>query len=190
MNLWLRLLITWLRAFRREPVSVLDEFRSTHIVWPGDIDLFGHVNNGRYFTITDLDRMEILFRAGTWREMRKRGLYPVMAGETMQFRRPLKLFQRYEILSRPIGWDERHLYMEHRFHRDGLDLALAIVKIRTVGASRPSPAEVFRLTGETVPDVHMSEVLERWDLSTKEQWESRRPLAGDEIAEPVGAPCK
>ncbi len=167
MNLYLRVLWMFLWVRWRSKLSLLNEYRSQHIVWPTDLDLLGHMNNGRYFTVTDIVRVELLVRSGVWKAMRKRRLYPVIAAESIQFRKSLKPFRRYEIRTRLLGWDDRFFYVEHRFTRSGTDHALAVLKVAIVGASRPKPVEVLREVYPDLPPTRMPSVVEQWNRSTK-----------------------
>tara|TARA_A100001037_G_scaffold137597_1_gene124474 strand:+ start:202 stop:732 length:531 start_codon:yes stop_codon:yes gene_type:complete len=170
MNLYLRLLAMFLSVRWKGAVPPLAEFRSSHLVWPNDLDLLGHMNNGRYFTITDPVRIEMLIRAGVWAVLRRQGLHPVLAGETIQFRRALKPFQRYELRTRTLGWDEKFFYVEHRFMRGETVHALALVKVRLVGAGRPKPIDILRQVDPTAPEVNMVGVIEKWNASSDEHW--------------------
>lgn len=173
MNLYLRVFFMFLRSMFRGKTSVNEDFFTNHIVWPNDVDVLGHMNNGRYFTVTDLIRIEWLVRAGVWRALRKRGFHAVIAGETAQFRRALKPFQRYRIQSRNLGWDDKFFYVEHRFMVKGEVHAISIVKVRVVGQDpRPQPAEVMRWAGEVVEDERLDPVITSWNLSTRDQWQA------------------
>ena len=170
MNLYVRLIWVLLSARFKKTVSMFEEYRSSHIVWPNDIDLFGHMNNGRYFTVTDLDRMAILMRSGIWQAMRRAGQYPVMAGETIQFRRSLAPFGKYTIRTRLIGWDRKFFYVEHSFEQAGQVAALGMVKVRVVGNGNPQPSHVLGYVYSDVPASDMSEVIETWNSSSDEHW--------------------
>jgi acyl-ACP thioesterase len=54
MNLYLRLLWTLLRAPFKPRIVLGDTIELKLRVWPNDLDVNGHMNNGRYMTITDL----------------------------------------------------------------------------------------------------------------------------------------
>ena len=69
----------------KKTILIFNEYNSSHYVLPNDLDLLGHRNNRRYFTITDMVRIEMLIRSGIWAEMKKRKIYAVMAEETAQF---------------------------------------------------------------------------------------------------------
>lgn len=170
MNLYLRLIFTLITARFKSRLNPLEEHTTSHRVWLNDIDPLMHMNNGRYFTITDLVRIEKLIRSGVWQAMKQRGFYAVITGETIQFRKSLKTFQKYNIRSRTIGWDEKDFYIEHRFERNETLCALALTRSRLVGKNKPSPAEVFRWVGEEVPDINMTEVIANWNNSAENHW--------------------
>ena len=85
VNLYLRLLLMTLRtrAGRGDrPLSIWDTAATAFRVAPTDLDLLGHMNNGRYLTIMDLARLDLMTRSGFWARLRRRGWYPVVAGQT------------------------------------------------------------------------------------------------------------
>ncbi len=173
MNLYLRLFWLFLTARFKPALSIMDEHRSRHRVWPNDLDLLGHMNNGRFFTITDLVRIEIFIRAGIWSALKKRGLYPVMAGETVQFRRPLRPFQKYAIITRNRGWSDKFFYVEHQFVSARGVHALMLVKACVIGPGnvRLSPAEVFAFAHEgPVAAQKLDDQIDKWDESTRLHW--------------------
>lgn len=175
MNLYFRLFWVLLFARFKSTVSIMGAtYRSWHRVWLNDLDLLGHMNNGRFFTITDYVRLEMLIRAGLWRYLRKERMIPVLAGETAQFRKSLKPFQRYAIDTQLLGWDERFFYLEHRFHSRGEVYALVIVKVCFLGPGKPSPASILRLIYPDANETRMDEMLSRWNESSKAHWQEHR----------------
>jgi acyl-CoA thioesterase FadM len=84
-------------------------------VLPTDLDVNRHMNNGRYLSIADLGRLELLRASGLWRSIRRQGWYPVVASSTITFRRSLAPWQRFDVESRILGVDERNFYTEQRF---------------------------------------------------------------------------
>jgi len=178
LNLYLRLIWTYLRSWFRSRASIFDTFVSDQRVWPTDLDLLGHMNNGRYFTVTDYVRLEVLIRSGLWTKMRKLGYYPVLAGETAQFRRPLLPFQRYQVSTRMVGWDERFFYVEHTFTSENAVNALALMKICVIGPNntRPRPVDILRLAEPTAGDKLSDQKTDLWNRFQTIQWkEYHRP---------------
>jgi len=68
MNLWLRLLGVILASLWRPRFDpVRDVSRLTFRVWLHDLDTSLHMNNGRYWTLMDLGRTDLMLRSGLWR---------------------------------------------------------------------------------------------------------------------------
>ncbi len=125
MNLYFRLLGTWVSSWFAKPMSCRNSCSQWFRVWPHDLDAFGHMNNGRYLQIMDVARMRWLLRTGTVREIRRNRWRVALGGNLTRFRHPLSLFSRYRVVSRLLCWDERWFYLEHVFV-DGRDRVLAV----------------------------------------------------------------
>lgn len=119
---------------------------------PTDLDLLGHMNNGRYASLFDLGRFDLLIRTGVWPVLAERGWYGVVASETLTFRKSLRLWQRFEVESRLMGHDERSVYLVHRAVVDGEVYAEMIVRTR-----------FLRRSGGTVPHEELFAALHRPD---------------------------
>jgi acyl-CoA thioesterase FadM len=139
VNLFIRLLIVLLRAYRSAPMPPLGTSAIALHVWPTDLDLMLHMNNGRYLSLMDLGRVDLMVRAGFWQLAKRRGWYPVIASSLIDYRRPLTMFQRFELRTRVAGWDERWVYMEQQFVRQGTIAAAATVKTAIRSASGAVP---------------------------------------------------
>ena len=90
MNLFFRLLLLRLLVLRRPKLSIWDTATTPFRVVPTDLDVLGHMNNGKYLTLMDLGRLDLMLRSGLWRECVRRGWYPVVAGQTVTYQRSLK----------------------------------------------------------------------------------------------------
>jgi acyl-CoA thioesterase FadM len=157
--IWRTLLVT-LRARLRRPTHPLSPTAVSRIrltTLPTDIDVLRHMNNGRYLSLFDLGRWDLLVRSGLADATRERGWYPVVASETITFRRSLTLWQRFVVESRFLGHDDRSLYLEHRAVVDGEIYARAIIRARMLrrGGGTVDHAELFAAVGrpEGLPDV-------------------------------------
>lgn len=134
MNLIFRLLYVLLTVRFRGRLDPLDESVVPFRVLPNDLDFNLHMNNGRYLTLMDLGRVDLLIRCGVVREIRRRRWGAVVASLTVRFRRSLTLFQRFEIRTRLVGWDERYFFLEQRCTRRDEVMATAMVKARFLDA--------------------------------------------------------
>ena len=116
MNLIFRLFWVWLISLKRERLPIEgSESRLTLRVLPNDLDLNLHVNNGRFLTLADLSRVDLFIRTGLIALMRKERWAPIVTEHTMVYKKPLKLFQKFELVMQLTHWDERQFYMSHQF---------------------------------------------------------------------------
>ncbi|MDQ1608526.1 MAG: hypothetical protein QOE16_1258 [Microbacteriaceae bacterium] len=99
-------------------------------VLPTDLDILNHMNNGVYLSIADIGRFDLLVRNGVWAIFKARGWYPVVASETITFRKSLGPWQRFTIQSRILGFDERAVYVEQRFVVNGEIYTQAFIRGR------------------------------------------------------------
>lgn len=116
MNLYFRLIYMLVASFFKKRVTdPLEETSLRFCVLPNDLDLNGHMNNGRYPTIMDLGRMDFVLRLGLAGYVIKNGYIPVLSSLVMRYRLPLFPFQKYELKTRILCWDNKWVFMEHRF---------------------------------------------------------------------------
>jgi acyl-CoA thioesterase FadM len=116
MNLVLRMIYVYLISLFRERLPIgKGKSRLSLRVLPNDLDINFHMNNGRYLTMCDLSRIDLFIRSGLLRSMLKRRWLPIIAEHTMTYRKPLGLFQRFEMLLEVTHWDEKYFHMKHTF---------------------------------------------------------------------------
>ncbi|TQV78648.1 acyl-CoA thioesterase [Denitrobaculum tricleocarpae] len=118
-------------------------------VLPTDLDINFHMNNGRYLTLIDLCRMDMFLRTGLLRLMLKYRWAPAISSLTMEFRKPLKLFQRYTLRSRIVRWDRRLVFSEHEFVVGTRVIARGTSNTCLVGRNGivVPPAQIVKLLG-------------------------------------------
>jgi acyl-CoA thioesterase FadM len=114
-------------------------------VLPNDLDINFHMNNGRYLTICDLNRVDLFARSGLLKAMFKRNWIPVIAEHTMTYKKPLGLFQRFDTTLEVTHWDEKYFYMTHTFSREKRIVAEGTSKgcVYARGIGVVSPAEAI-----------------------------------------------
>jgi acyl-CoA thioesterase FadM len=175
MNLYLRLLLLRLRnrrdrRTRRGPgIGLWDTARTPFRVVPTDLDLLRHMTNGKYLSIMDVGRIDLLTRAGFWAELTARGWYPVVAGQTITYRRSLTLGQRFDLLTRVCGFDERSVYLEQTFVVGDVVHARAVVRSRFLkrGGGQVSQQELSDLAGGFPEDRELPGWVAAWAESTR-----------------------
>lgn len=154
VNLWWRTLLSFLAPVRKN-AKPFDVISTSFRVLPTDLDFYGHMNNGRYLSISDIGRFDLLQRSGLWPQMRKRGWYPVVASSTISYRRSLQPWQRFTVESRFLGVDGRDVYLEQRFVAKGEIAARLFVRGRFLaktGGHVPMDELVALLGDSPVPN--------------------------------------
>lgn len=149
MNLFFRLLKTLLLyLLRPRRIDVLGESVVSFRVWPNDLDTNLHMNNGRYMTLLDLGRLDLLLRVGLARKTFRREWNPVLSAVQLRFRKPLNLFQKFRIRTRIVTWDEKFVYLEQRIMKGDRLVTHAYLKGAFLGPRGTVPmAEVVALIG-------------------------------------------
>lgn len=128
MNLYFRLLILLIKSKWRKPMQPLDTSIITLHVHLNDLDLNRHMNNGRFLTIMDLGRMDLLQRTGTLKMAVKNKWMPIVGNASIDFQRPLKLWQKYELHTCISHWDEKWIYLEQTFYSREKLIAIGHIK--------------------------------------------------------------
>jgi acyl-CoA thioesterase FadM len=99
--------------------TILDPAVTGLRVLPQDLDYMMVVNNGTYLQLMDVAGHRHLGKNGGLRLAAKRSWFGYVVASTMRYRRPLRLWDRFEDTSRVIGWDDRVFYTEHVITRGG-----------------------------------------------------------------------
>lgn len=139
----LRFLGGMAQARRMPHLPVLGTHVSHHRCWPWDLDPWIELNNGRTLTLYDLGRIPMAQRSGLIDVLRREGWGITVAGNSVRYRRRIKAFERFGMLSRVIGWDERFFYMEQSLWK-GAECAnhMLLRSAVTSGAGIVAPARV------------------------------------------------
>lgn len=104
---------TQMLKYRNAPkLGLCDTHISSHRCWPWDLDPWVELNNGRTLTLYDLGRIPMAMRTGLGRALRANGWGITVAGNSTRYRRRIRAFDRFEMRSRCIGWDDRFFYTE------------------------------------------------------------------------------
>ena len=149
VKLWFRILYV-LISWRTRPKVRIDEVsRITLRVWPSDLDIYNHMNNGIFLTLMDIGRFDQGLRSGFWQQWNKKGWFPIVVNSTISYRKALLPWQKFTIETKVIGWDDVAYFIEQRFVRDGEIYARAIMRGRFLKRSwgTLTPQEVMEGSG-------------------------------------------
>jgi acyl-CoA thioesterase FadM len=147
---WFRLLLIYIKAAFREKISVTDKACLSFVVLPQEVDL-EYMNNSCFWTVAEMGLMDILFRSGLVKICRQERWVPLVRSQKIVYKRPLKRFDRYQLETKLISWDERWLYFRQTFIRNRLLIANSLVKVVFMSkeGSRVSPQSVLASLGIT-----------------------------------------
>ena len=115
MNLYLRLLMTILKALRAPRIQAGESIELSLCVLPNDLDINGHMNNARYLSMVDLALMTLFIRSGfarlciakRWRDGAHQAELALVGqslnGPYSEFR-PETRFGRRAFVTLTLGW--------------------------------------------------------------------------------------
>jgi len=119
-------------------MSLIDENVLALRVLPNDCDVFS-LSSDRYVALMGLGDANITLRAGLLSTIYRRKWYPMTSVATIRYRHHLKMFQKYLLRSRTIYWNDKWIWVEHNFERNGRTQALGITKVMFVESGRIVP---------------------------------------------------
>ena len=97
-------------------------------VLPNDIDPFMELNNGRYVTLLDLGRYAYGGRIKMGTFLKKNNWSLTIVGTYNEYRYRLKLFRKFQLKSKIIGYDEKWFYFFQKAEINGKTHMASVVK--------------------------------------------------------------
>ncbi len=177
---WLRMAKNQVADRFRPPISPLAPLQETFRCWPGDT-LYGVTVNSRYLDYAEVARISWLRRMGLLRLAFKEKWLPLMAAQTAQYKRPLLRFQKVDLTTRLLCWNDKWFYSEHLFERDGKTLVSVIAKGCVRGREGVvSPVEMLHRLGIRQASPTFPEAVRQWEDSMKRRLDLRHSGAGVE----------
>ncbi|XP_017089675.2 uncharacterized protein [Drosophila bipectinata] len=139
LHYFLRMCLCVLLArFVKRRCHILDATTVNGLCLTNDVDtLLYHMNNARYFRELDFARVDFYERTSLYRTITGMGGSVFQGAATIRYRRFIRPFHRFNIVSRIIYWDDQSLFMEHRFVRpsDKFVHCIAICRQRVIDVS-------------------------------------------------------
>ena len=80
MNLYFRLIWIIIRSFFKPKIYFSDEIVLKLRIFPNDLDINCHLNNGRYLSILDLGTIDLFLRSGALKRAIRHGCMPMIGG--------------------------------------------------------------------------------------------------------------
>jgi len=164
VNLIFRLLWLRLTVGRKPPLGFHDVDRLPMRARWTDLDQLRHVNNGVFLSMMDLGRVDLMIRTGVWKKLMGSGFYPVVAAQTITYRKSLQWRQRFVLETRMAGYHDRALFVEQRFVVDGEIYARAFVKARFLkrAGGTVSVEELNAIAGMDLTQLPLESWVRRW----------------------------
>lgn len=145
------------------PLPLTGTHVSWHICWPWDLDIWMELNNGRTLTLLDLGRLPLAKRVGLIAALKAQRWGLTMAGVTVRYRRRVRMFHRFEIRSRCVGWDDRFIYIEQAMWRNGECANHALYRSAVTDANGiVAPARVMAAMGLDVASPPLPGWVREW----------------------------
>jgi acyl-CoA thioesterase FadM len=138
---FLRMTLILRSEARKPPLGIFDTHARSMLCTPLDADMFWEMNNGRILTFYDLGRFGLAQRIGLIGTLRERGWGLVVAGSSVRYRARIRPFQRFELRTRLVGWDERFLYLEQAMWRGDTACNHALLRTGVTEKGRLVPTE-------------------------------------------------
>ncbi len=164
-----------LRARRADPLPLLGLHKTRMRCWPGDIDLFVELNNGRTLSLFDIGRFGLAVRIGLIKVLRQRRWGLVVAGSSVRYRARIRPFQTFEMRSRALAWDARFVYIEQSMWRGELCCNHVLLRTAVTENGRIVPtAQVVEALGTSQPSPDLPDWAAAWiDADATRPWPPR-----------------
>lgn len=159
MTRWARFVLTVLRSMLKPRLRIDQESQLTFRVWPTDAHL-ALMNHANYLTLMEQGRVDFIVRSGFMRFLVHRHWSAVLGSVTVQYRAPLRRFQKARLGTRIVCWDDKWIFLEHRLTRANDVVASGIAKIAILAPTgHLRPAEALSTFGFPVAAPPVPEVI-------------------------------
>jgi len=155
------------------PLAVGETHVSTHYCMPWDLDVFWELNNGRTLTLYDLGRIPLGARMGFLDALRRRKWGLTVAGSSVRYRQRIRAFEKIEMRTRSVGWDDKFFYTEQSmWKRDGTCAGHVLIRSALTGASGiVPPAELAKDMGIPPQSPELPAWIKAWiDADATRPW--------------------
>jgi len=116
-----------LRNFQTS-VNYDDTIRRTYRVGIFDCDGLRVMTASKYAVYMDFIRWELIARSQLYKAIVKRGLAPTLGSQKIIYRKPLKLWSKFDVVLEAVGWDEKWVYLVHNFEQNNEVKAVGVVR--------------------------------------------------------------
>ena len=162
---WLRLFFVLIQTLRKPLVSLDEETTLNLRVWPFDAELLA-ANHAAYATYFEMGRWGYGAQIHMIPIFAKRVWAVIIGGQAFFYNKPMKRFQKFQVKTQLIAFDEKWLYFKQSIESKGAVIASARVRALIRGTKGIIPTQTI-LSELGNPKI---------DLPTGEHWKAFKDL--------------
>lgn len=132
MNLFLRVVLVWIKAWFKPRIGLLDAYETRFGVWFTDQDMLRHVTNSRFYSLVDVCVIDFFLRSGVVNILGRNKWTPVVVYKDMKFLKALRFPSKFVVKSQFLGWDDDAVVAQHVFERSGAVVATGYTVARFI----------------------------------------------------------
>ena len=124
---WIRLLLAMISAKFKSEIKATDTISLSFRVWITDIDV-SVMNHAAILTVMEAGRIDAMVRSNFFKIASKNKWFFPSQAISVQYYKPLKVFQKAQLYTKISYADEKWIYSEQKIMRKGKVIATCIVK--------------------------------------------------------------
>ncbi|MFT4847862.1 MAG: acyl-CoA thioesterase FadM [Sediminicola sp.] len=138
-----------LRNFQSE-VNYDQTIKRTFRVGPFDCDGFRVMTAAKYPVYMDFIRWELIARSKLYKAIVKRKLAPSLGSQKIIYRKPLKIWSKFDVILESAGMDDKWVYYVHYFEQKNEVKAIGIARTLVWKRDRPTAlTDIMKEVGAT-----------------------------------------
>ncbi|XP_054841092.1 protein THEM6 isoform X1 [Eublepharis macularius] len=148
--------------WQKHPKDIFKTLVIPNLVLPSDLDYLLHMNNARYLREADIARWTFFARYKFARPLGALRAVTVLSASCSRYRRPLRLFEHFDIRTQLLGWDDHAFYLEQQFvsHRKNFVVAIIHCRHHVTGATPAALMEA--IAQKKVESPELPEEVKHW----------------------------
>jgi len=169
---YLKLSTTLFKAKKRPTIELHDKSILNCRAGITDIDIFGELNNARYFSYMELGRWDFSSRVGFLDLMKKNKWGVAVGGSSIRYRRRIPFFSKFRLSTQLLCHDGRWFYFLQETHMKDKICSSALIKLGTTSKNGlVAASEVLEAYGIKDYDPEIPEWVNAWiEAEGKRPW--------------------
>lgn len=165
---WIRLLLALITAKFKRKIGATETTSIDFRVWITDIDV-SVMNHAAILTVMEAGRIDFMVRTGFFKIATKNKWFFPSQALTVQYYRPLKMFQKAKLQTKMSYVDDKWIYVEQRITRNAKAVAVCLVKskIKRGKETVPTAEIITALKMKNVPNIK-SELIEAYEIENEQ----------------------